>query len=196
MYLPILSRSFPIVSTRTASGGDTGTVTVGNSLVTVSANSDWVGAFGVETFLNTDVSIKVGADYAAQCVFGLEKAGVGRIVLRNDWGVNGYVLQTWDGGGSQQSGVLFSNLTAGDRFDFTWSAGVATVSRDGSLLATNTNYVPAAPLAFVLGSGWQTPALSFDYVALGTGAIPEPSAMILLLTGLLGLFGYAWRKRK
>ena len=33
-----------------------------------------------------------------------------------------------------------------------------------------------------------------DYV--GTTFIPEPSALVLASTGLLGLLAYAWRKRR
>ena len=40
-----------------------------------------------------------------------------------------------------------------------------------------------------------------DYIRImpgiyGPGVIPEPSTLVLLATGLLGLLAYAWRKRK
>jgi hypothetical protein len=37
---------------------------------------------------------------------------------------------------------------------------------------------------------------AIDTVSVNTTAAPEPSTVVLLLTGLVGLSAYAWRKRK
>jgi hypothetical protein len=38
--------------------------------------------------------------------------------------------------------------------------------------------------------------LSGGGMSLSASIVPEPGTLILLVTGLLGLLGYAWRKRK
>jgi hypothetical protein len=48
-------------------------------------------------------------------------------------------------------------------------------------------------------TSWDTPPgawTSFAEIKLDTSPIPEPGAITLLITGLIGLLAYAWRKRK
>jgi hypothetical protein len=83
------------------------------------------------------------------------------------------------------------------------ATGSAALYVDGDYKVTNSS-----PLD---GSDWGMPLVSYvqfgdstSAIGNGTGAynivtwsaIPEPSTIILLATGLLGLLVYAWRKRK
>lgn len=45
-------------------------------------------------------------------------------------------------------------------------------------------------------SGYGFGLLSVDNVRLDGTAVPEPSMVVLLVTGLIGLLAYAWRKRE
>lgn len=48
-------------------------------------------------------------------------------------------------------------------------------------------------------SGFETCNGEIDYVRLQSGAyapVPEPTTLVLLVTGVIGLLAYAWRKRK
>ena len=38
--------------------------------------------------------------------------------------------------------------------------------------------------------------LAFDNVSLSYSVVPEPSAIALLVSGLIGLAAYAWRRRR
>jgi hypothetical protein len=70
----------------------------------------------------------------------------------------------------------------------------------GFITGTNKNWVGESQLYFGDGTGGSTHADTWNSWMIGSSAtqsiIPEPSAIVLLFSGMLGLVCYAWRKRK
>ena len=80
--------------------------------------------------------------------------------------------------------------------------GTWTISVNGSTPKTATFTNPGGNgytgLTGALG-GWDIYTNSGNmtaYVDCATSAVPEPSALVLVVTGLLGLLAYAWRRRR
>jgi hypothetical protein len=117
-----------------------------------------------------------------------------QIEMRNDTTGNGswelYVRQP-DGGKSQ---VALATPAAGDVYTFDYSASAVKLFRNGSEVANVTTVFPVEGMGFAMGGGYGNNSFTMDYFAVG--AIPEPSTSIILLTGLIGLLAYAWRKRR
>jgi hypothetical protein len=57
-----------------------------------------------------------------------------------------------------------------------------------TITATNTSYAPRCDVTYA-GGGTGKESITF-------GAVPEPGTIALLLSGMIGLVAYAWRKRK
>ena len=83
-------------------------------------------------------------------------------------------------------------------YDIVWTNRSLQLKLNGSVVATSTVVPRVQAMCFNLAVGDNSSGDSgyyrMDYV--GTTAIPEPSALVLAATGLLGLLAYAWRKRK
>jgi hypothetical protein len=80
-----------------------------------------------------------------------------------------------------------------------------SVWRDGHLLGESLTAGATSagvPIVFYLGgavTGDASGATQVDYIRLTAGAYaptPEPTTFALLVTGMIGLLAYAWRKRK
>jgi hypothetical protein len=98
-----------------------------------------------------------------------------------------------------------TNTDAFHVFRVAQSPGAAsyTVWRDGVVLSTELGaalvYSQGPQLYFGDGASTYGGTVDVDYLRLTTGAYaptPEPSTMVLLAMGLVGLLAYAWRKRK
>jgi hypothetical protein len=83
--------------------------------------------------------------------------------------------------------------------DVNFQTDLWSVAVDGTTIASD--------LAFEGGDLSQVQVLTFggtgsgshggmDNLVITTGQVPEPAAIVLLLTGLIGLLAYAWRNRK
>jgi hypothetical protein len=111
--------------------------------------------------------------------------------------------------GSDGQTVQFGRNGAGQSFDATnlyWDNPASTYLQgvwQGTGLAANKNlafmYVtPGTNLTFT-GQITLSPtsgSASSEYVTFTTTPAPEPSSLVLLASGLIGLAAYAWKKRK
>jgi hypothetical protein len=104
----------------------------------------------------------------------------------------------WEGGAN----AGFATLTGGYAYHtyeirVAPGAGSASVYADGNLLVSGwTGYnTGEAHNVFFGNVGSSAGTCDFAHVTL-TYAVPEPSAVMLLISGLLGLLCYAWRRRK
>jgi hypothetical protein len=97
------------------------------------------------------------------------------------------------------SGVLPSALwTCTMKIVADEAAHTAALYIDGSQVGTTISYINASTDRFV-GMGYRPVAgngyARFDDLSV-TATIPEPGALVLSISGLLGLLAYAWRKRR
>lgn len=82
-----------------------------------------------------------------------------------------------------------SDLTSGRFVDRSISY---TVNSDDSMIGSGIRIMLGAANAANTCQQVQ----DFDNVRLVSGAVPEPSVLVLAASGLIGLLAYAWRKRK
>ena len=133
-----------------------------------------------------------------------------------------YQMQLWDGFASNVTSVAFSGWVRGDGGSTT-SAGAGTMnievgdwngsawvgtpqnvtlSNTGSgtwedLTASLSVPTGANSISVTLRNTSWTYAVNFDDISLtAVGIRAEPSTLVLLGTGLIGLVCYAWRKRR
>ena len=74
----------------------------------------------------------------------------------------------------------------------TYSMTIGTQTATG--LPLLGDFSTASRVRFVAGGGWEDPRYGIDNVVVT--AIPEPGALAILASGLLGLICYAWRRRR
>jgi hypothetical protein len=79
--------------------------------------------------------------------------------------------------------------------------GLFDVYRDGQLVveATSGDGIATDNMWYLDGAGNWAGTMHVDYLRFTAGAyapVPEPSTIIMLAAGLIGLLAYAWRKRK
>ncbi len=82
------------------------------------------------------------------------------------------------------------------------AAGAINIATNGSgsWKKLGTTYLTSTPTAYALGDYWVSTTSNTVYLITNTtgnfAVIPEPSAIVLVANGLLGLLVYAWRRRK
>jgi hypothetical protein len=84
------------------------------------------------------------------------------------------------------------------RINETGATKTAALVVDGSTIYT-LNWDPGSNANRYIGLGYNTTyggTMKFDGFSLSGTIAPEPCALVVLCTGLLGLLAYAWRKRK
>ncbi len=201
--------------TKVGTVGDTGGVaTFSNAGLLTAANLDLSGynkiriswrwliqtdAFG--SLYNTDNFNSAGAlamsvnELAAGDNYGGLRGTSGGYIVDRFSHEHGTTNTTWENFYAEY------DLTAAD------VKNVVQVFEDGSLVSTSP-HTAGVPSAFVgglfqIGGGSNDGGLTFsgagmigqlDYLTIES--IPEPGMMTLLLTGILGLLAYAWRRRR
>jgi hypothetical protein len=100
-----------------------------------------------------------------------------------------------------------TNVTSLGAIDYPGAVGnVLTLTNSALLAAVNGDTNNSLTLAFT-ARGYNAGAIGFasrtdsfyagpTLVLEGVTAVPEPSTMFMVCTGLAGLLAYAWRKRK
>lgn len=176
-------------------GSTSPNVTVSGSVVTLSAGSNaWCGMDSTAVFGQGTYEFKYAGGTGSQ-LFGFEDAATGLpyIAARNDI-LSGarWALFVNDGSGAN-NGAVFSAPVAGDIFDLTWGAAGFELSRGGSVISSVS--VPVTAQLSLFTSARKNCTISLDYVGTVTST-PEPSTLVLLSAGLIGLLAYAWRKRR
>jgi hypothetical protein len=108
---------------------------------------------------------------------------------------------------SDYAGYLINPPKAGDVYDIAYAPGSISLRHNGVWIASETSKLFSAEMdteAYYWGDGtknWRIGKIQMDNVVLAVGEVhpegtPEPGALVLLGTGLVGLLCYAWRKRK
>lgn len=130
--------------------------------------------------------------------------GKSSLMFRNDGVTNPhYVAEHWtDATGSFESPAF--DISAGDILGLAFTTSSAAFYKNGSLVWTSPAIdeqgnsagltSASAKVQMYTASG---ASIGIDSVSQGvTVGIPEPSAIVLLATGVFGLLAYAWRKRR
>ncbi len=135
-----------------------------------------------------DPVVAIGYDYTVNSGPNFQS-----VLLPTGIGDNQYDLHLFDSGLNAfvDSGI---DITGGTPFDF----GAGGINRFRILgIETAAGLNPNDPRAFVTGLRFTSSGLvsmSQDPIRLNTDPVPEPSTMILLVTGLLGLCVSQWRR--
>jgi len=195
----------------------------GAGLTAINNDSEYLSAsIGSGLFTNNQMTIDAwiqptGVDAGSSYLAG--SSGDGFSYFRYNGGGNlGFGVQASNGTDStwiQVAGDADTNLTGTGWHHVagTFNNGTVKLYVDNKLINTNvTSYASLlAPTSFyVAGSCPWSPGNAdegnyigaIDEVRLSNiartdfSAIPEPSAIVLLVTGVFGLLAYAWRKRK
>lgn len=200
------------------SGGDPYVIdtTTNDNQLTIARGSN-VNAVQQEVLLRSDFSIGVGQTLSVDLTSPMLDADSSGLYITTATGVTSRkdaIYLSWFQGGSTVRSVYFDH--AGN--DYGASLGLASapakllINRtDASTYAVGydagagpvtvatwaiggANLDPGTAIGFLAdyrGAGTS----SFDNVQI-TNAVPEPSAMVVAVTGLIGLLAYAWRKQR
>jgi hypothetical protein len=95
--------------------------------------------------------------------------------------------------GTTTHNTAISAPAAADLYSVAWTSGSVVVSRNGSPLVTDTTAVPGSGVSMFVDAFVANGTTQYDFIGVN---LPEPSVLVLALTGVLGLLAYAWRKRK
>lgn len=174
-----------INTTNWAPWGVTGTVA--DSKVTLAPGTgSWSGIDSTAVFGEGTYEFKYAGGIG---LFGFEDAatGVPFVVVRNDM-VSGHQWKL------DVNGALGDAFTAaaGDVFDLTWSTTGFELAQNGNVVSSVSS--PVAQQLSLMAAARAGTSLSLDYVGIRT--VPEPSTLVLLSAGLVGLLAYASKKRR
>jgi hypothetical protein len=105
-----------------------------------------------------------------------------------------WMFEVWQGGTSHNVGI--DDPVGGEQYDIIWHADSVELQKNGiDDYVVVTDVHPTGNMMFALYDGYPSVgSAQVDYVA--AAPVPEPSTLVLLATGSLGLLCYAWRKRK
>jgi hypothetical protein len=120
--------------------------------------------------------------------------------IRNDQTAGYWQLVVWNttqGGAPYYWGPNIGPFVEGDVVKLDWGID-GTISAYKNDVQYGSTTVKTEPIQnFGAGPGAGS-SMSFDVISINQAPppVPEPSTIVLLATGLLGLLAYAWRKRK
>lgn len=149
--------------------------------------------------------VDVGGVYAVTSGFGADNAmpNGGTCVIGDGWNQMDATLATpctavgFDIFSLDSAATVAGSVTLSDgtTHAFTYSAGLPNATPP-----TYIGFVETTPGVTItkfsasdasVGKGY-----AFSNVSFGNAIVPEPTSLMLLATGLLGLMAYAWRKQK
>ena len=148
------------------------------------------GTWGYDTFGFEIASAFTGSGNG----FGIGRTGAAATVRRDIGGEWKLVVEK--SGFDAYVGGPIATPEAGDVYKIVWSAAGVELYR-GTHLEDSTSLSPSGSMGFHLFSYQNADGPSAAaYDSVSVGVVPEPSALLLMATGLIGLLAYAWRKRK
>lgn len=175
-------------------------VTVADSMVNVVsglyANINSVATWSASD--NATATFTIGAAFTGNNdSFGFcnnFSAGAPTIIMRNDIGPGGnqFTFYVADESSTVYNPSTAYALGAGDKVAFTWTPASVTLAINDVVVDGASTVIPTGPIGLSMGTWLTGGGTHMDLVTV----IPEPSAMVLLATGLIGLLCYAWRKRR
>lgn len=139
---------------------------------------------------------KIGDPPVGQDCFGTANIGI-----RNDQTAGYWQLVAWNmvGGALQvYRGPDMGALNRGDVLKLAWNSDGSVAAYKNDVMYGSENTVQLPTTQFIECAAVGTNSLAFDVISVNQAppSVPEPSAVILLSTGLLGLLAYAWRRRQ
>ena len=140
-------------------------------------------AGNVVAFQNLSDTFQAGQTYTLKVAVGKRMSG---LTPMDNFHLD---IRTSDGALLAEYAGTPSNLTSGQFVDesisYTVHAGDAAIGKGIRIM-----------LAASSAANSRQQVQDFDNVRFTSSAVPEPSAFVLAASGLIGLFAYAWRKRK
>lgn len=119
-------------------------------------------------------------------------AGTPGFAVRNDTGSWQFDVQT----GATHGRYAVAAPAANDVLEFVWNSDYSVDYRlNGSLVVTDTTVLPTGVVHFIVAN-WGGQGRNTAIGSVAIAAIPEPTTLILMVSGAFGLLCYAWRRRK
>jgi hypothetical protein len=188
--------------------GDGADGTVAGGILSMSTGyyhnaATWPGLFNTTDGWTVETRLQIVSSAGSRGAFNFV-GGNGSTVKEADLGI-GATGQNWDAWGSVAVGGTVDNTNGFHTFRVALLPGSDTYNiwRDGTLLnptpLTNAGFNDVN-MYFGDSGGSFAGSWKMDYVRYTAGAfapvVPEPSSLVLVISGLVGLLVYAWRKRR